>query len=160
SDAVQVATSLADVDFPKAAATVDHATAAFVGDQADLVLDRGALTIDAEAVNRAEAGGVEVFIGTADIDFLDAAVTVNGSTAARVGEGASITADALSVTADSDNDATSSTIAVTNATASIREGKATVRMGHTTEANIGPNGRTDGVVGAIGVGDGNVEVHA
>jgi hypothetical protein len=87
SDSLQVAISDLDLDFPTTAATVDHATAAYVLASADLENEGGAFAFSAQSTNVASAGGVEISIGTADIDIMKSTASVLGSTSAYLLEG-------------------------------------------------------------------------
>ena len=159
SDSIQFALNLADIDVSKRSATVSHITESYLRDAADISVAGGALSLDADADNHAQSGGVEIAFGAADVDILQATVTVKGSTSAFVGEGADIVASQLAVTADANNHAEADTFALGSGIAIIRSAKAEALIEHTTQAFIG-KARTDGVAGTIDVGEGNVTVNA
>ena len=163
SSSIQVAVSDVDVDLGKQTSTTEHATAAYIGGEANITGIGVNLGLSAHSDNVATTGGVEVSIGTADVDLVDASSSVKGSTSSYIAEGTDIVVTALSVMASSDNDATANTIAAGLNTASVRKGSAKASTEHTTDAHIGHSAggaRNTELAGTIDVASGVVGVTA
>jgi hypothetical protein len=154
SNSVSVEVSGVNVTDNIKSALTDHATSAYVGRESNLTL-RGALTLDAESTNTAQAGQSTVNIAGVPVALVQPAANADGSTLAYVGEGATLRAEGLTA------DATATTTANAGVTMALGGGvsvaviRPTAATGDDVEAFIGPaagSAPTPGLSGTISLG--------